>query len=413
MSGRLPGLTQGKPGGKPASGSALKFKPKAVARKSKEERDANVLKVEEPKKQPERKKYTQKPPGGQRRQPKYLNNTRVITSGPLAAGNFSGGSSRGNGFIKTEGSQSSLLQQGLKSVSDDEANASDGEDSSAGKRINMGKEYSEADFKKETDNLFEGDEDDVAANMPIDEETRTSKQLANLFPVRAVRINHEKVDSMQKAVQESMSTLNTRDPTPGPVKLEHDQNQDLDGTLSDVVKEREDQLKEKLRVLNLQQEINSVDAEEVLKEVNLLFEDHKHIYKKLNRINDVPNKFLFIQFPSNFPEFKRPLTKTQDTVVENKEEETSKASDEDSKDGKQPKTKKNAPESPQPLVGNVGSIRVHKSGKLSVKIGNVVMDISRGAESTFLQDVVSLDLEGQEAELLGQIDGRAVVTPHI
>lgn len=404
MSGRLPGLNQGKP----STGTSLKFKPKVVARKSKEERDANVLKVEEPNKQVEKKKYTQKPQGNQKRQPKYLNNTRIITSGPLAAGNFSGGSNKGNnGFIKTEGSQSSLVQRGLKAVSDDEAEGSDAEDSKAGKRINMGKEYTEADFKKETDDLFDEDEDSNT-DAAMSEETRASKQLANLFPVRAVRINHEKVDSLQKVVQESMSTLQTREPTPGPVKLEPEQS---DGTLNDLVNEKEQQLKEKLRLLQLQQDFQSVDSAEALRETNLLFEDHKHMYKKLNKINDVPNKFMFFQFPSNLPEFQPqpPVKSTEEDVKPNGEAKV----DEGSEQSNSKNSKETQIDSPEPLIGNVGSIRMHRSGKMSIKIGDVVMDISRGAESTFLQDVVTLDLEGEEAELLGQIDGRAIVTPHI
>ncbi|CDO93267.1 unnamed protein product [Kluyveromyces dobzhanskii CBS 2104] len=406
MSGRLPGLNQGKP----STGTSLKFKPKAVARKSKEERDANALKVEEPKKQTERKKYTQKPQNAQKRQPKYLNNTRVITSGPLTAGNFSGGSTTGaTGFIKTEGSQSSLLQQGLKAVSDDEAEVSDSENMGNGKRINMGKEYTEADFKKENDDLFEDEnvENNLNADAATTEEIRASKQLANLFPVRAVRINHDKVDSLQKAVQESMSSLNTRKPTPGPVKLEQDQT---NGTLSDVVKEKELELKEKLRLLQLQQDFQSVDSEETLRETALLLEDHERILKKLNRINDVPNKFMFLQFPSNLPEFQPQPRKLTE---ENGDATDGTAVNGETNPSQSKSNKQVTVESSEPLVGNVGSIRVHQSGRMSIKIGNVTMDINRGAESTFLQDVVMLDLEGEEAELLGQIDGRVVVTPRI
>lgn len=408
MSGRLPGLNQGKP----ATGSSLKFKPKVVARRSKEERDATAPKVEEVKQAVERKKYGQRPQNNQKRQPKYLNNTRVITSGPLAAGNFSGGPSKINGFIKAEGSQSSLLQQGLKAVgSDEEGDMSDSEDAKYGKRINMGKEFTEEDFKKETEDIFEEDDNDV----DMDEEFRRSKQLADLFPVRAVRIHHDKVDSMKKAVQESMTDPNTRDPTPGPVKLEPESSSDV---LSGVVRQKQQALKDNLQHLKLQNEFQSVDAEEALRETNLLFQDYKHIYKKLNKINDVPNKFIFFQFPSNLPEFQRPTKKIPlelkpEDITEEQLKDKAKNTEKAEKSNTNIKSKSQTKEPEQPTIGKIGAIRVHQSGRMSVKIGNVVMDISRGAESTFLQDVISLDLEGEEAELLGQIDGRAVVTPHI
>lgn len=409
MSGRLPGLNQGKP----PAGSALKFKPKVVARRSKEERDASAPKIEEVKKPTERKKYAQRPkkPNNERRQQRFLDNTRVITSGPLAAGNFSVGPSKPTGFIKTDGSQSKLVEQGLKGAGSDEDGdeLSDSEGVQGGKRINMGKEFTAEDFKKETDDLFEDDANDLT----MDEESLRSKQIASLLPIRAIRITHSKVDSMKKAVQESMTDPNTRDPTPGPVKLEHEGSSNV---LADVVSQRKSLLEDKLKSLELKNDHPTVDHEDALREANLLFEDHKHLQKKLTKLNDVPNKFMFFQFPTDLPEFEKPLPKTSsvpkteaDEIESGTTKETRTQEDTDMAKGR----KKVVPEEKVPLIGNIGSIRVHKSGKLTVKIGNVVMDISRGAESTFLQDVVALDTEGEEVELLGQVDGRAVITPAI
>lgn len=377
--GRLPSLSQ--PNKKPG----LKFTPKAVARRSKEERDASAPKIkpEEVKPFDNKKKYSKKANGTtqqQKRVPRYLTNTRLISTGPLAAGNFVGGSNdmRG-GFIKTEGSNSELLRKGLMATNGGDEEDSDSEESKDLTKINMGREYKVYEINED---------DDEPSDVDMDEEAVQSKRVADLFPVRAVRVKHEDMEIIKKDIQESMSDATTRDPTPGLPKLE-----DSDGnSLQNVIKQRDIDLQEKLNDLRLQNEFQSVDHEEAAEEVRLLTEDYRHIVKKLDKINDKPNRFMFFQLPAELPEFEETGQKPATVESEEGQEET--------------------PE-PKPLVGNIGTLRIHKSGKLSVKLGNVVMDISRGAEASFLQDVVALDEREDEhtVELLGQIDGKVVVTP--
>lgn len=159
--GRLPTLNQGN--AKPS----LKFKPKALARRSKEEREASV-----PKPAPEeirkpfnnKKKYSKREngPNGQKRIPKYLLNTRVVNAG-FGAENFTGGGGDlRTGFIKTDGTNNDFLQRGLKAANEGEEGVdSDGEGAT---KINMGREY-------RANEVYESDEEDEQADLAnVDEE---------------------------------------------------------------------------------------------------------------------------------------------------------------------------------------------------------------------------------------------------
>ncbi|SCU99281.1 LAFA_0G23068g1_1 [Lachancea sp. 'fantastica'] len=430
--GRLPGLTQGsaKPG--------LKFKPKALARRSKEEREKTV-----PKPTSEelgdghnsKKKYSKKDQGNrQKRVPKYLLNTRVVGAG-FGAENFAGGGgiNARSGFIKSEdggSGHSQLMQLGLQGVNGGVKGADEDGDSDGGDgrtKINMGREYRFNDLCASDD-----EEDDAlglqtGANGEVDEEALRSKRLAHFFPVRAVRVRHEDMDSVQKELKESLSDQTTREPTPGNALKEEE------GDLSAVLQQRDVELQDKLNALQLQNEFASVDYQEGLDEVRRLNQDHVHIVKKLSKINDQPGKFMFFQLPAVLPDFEPPQPIEKMEVVKNEEavepkepdteaSSTEEASSNDTKEqqpepskGEKPNEKKKEPveEVDKPLTGNIGSLRVHKSGKISIKIGNVVMDVNRGAENTFLQEVVALDERAEErtVELLGQIVGKAVVTP--
>ncbi|CUS23074.1 LAQU0S08e01552g1_1 [Lachancea quebecensis] len=413
--GRLPTLNQGN--AKPS----LKFKPKALARRSKEEREASVPKAapEEVKKPfNNKKKYSKREngPNGQRRIPKYLLNTRVVNAG-FGAENFTGGGGdMRTGFIKTEGSNHDYLQKGLKAANEgDDGLDSEGEGAT---KINMGREYKSSELY-----ASEEEEEDGSSPADIDEDALQSKRLARFFPVRAMRVKHDEIDLVKKEIQDTMSDPTTRDPTPGLPKLEDPQ--DGGQGLQEVLNNRSLELQDKLNDLRLQNEFASVDSEEAMQEVSLLNQDYRHIQKKIIKINNQPGKFMFFQLPSVLPEFEEPKPPAPSAVeqptVKPENEDTEKAEEPAKETQESPKkpeepAKKPEPETiqePKPLAGRIGALRIHKSGRLSVKIGNVEMDVSRGAENTFLQEVVALDEREEErtVELLGQIVGKAVVTP--
>ncbi len=66
------------------------------------------------------------------------------------------------------------------------------------------------------------------------------------------------------------------------------------------------------------------------------------------------------------------------------------------------------------IQGRIGKLRVHRSGKVSIVIGEVLMDVSLGSGKDFLQDVVYMDpKEEKRAYLLGQLNEKLVITPNV
>lgn len=427
-SGRLPSLKSAS-----ASKPGLKFKPKAAARRTKEEREASAPKLEGEESQKhasDRRKpnnrHTTGPGNQNRKMARYLNNTHVVSTGPLAAGNFTGdkgGPQRS--FSRAEGrGASSLVLQGLKNLGeqednndvDDEVEEEDEEEEgnkekkSAINRFNMGREYSVHDLV--------GDEDDDEADSPeMDEQAWRAMKTEELFPIRPVRYRHQDMEVLQNAKHDSYSSTDpTREPTPAVPQVKAE---DSGSELYDTLNRQENELHSKLDQLTLQQKFQSLDQAESLAEIKSLNEDHERIWKRLNKINNKSNRFVLFQLPSKLPEFEQVDLEPEslmDTAADVKEEEEE-VEDNKKEEGNSKSSGASVPGSaPEvaPLTGRIGSIRVHKSGKLSAKIGNVVMDISRGTETSFLQDAVSINQNSDAppfAELLGRVDGRVVITP--
>lgn len=430
-SGRLPSLRDAAPDafGGPKKKTQLKFKPKAGTRRTKEEREASALKVkaEAPNdKKDFNKKNQQNRPNQQRqkRVPRYLNNTHVISSGPLAAGNFVGDDSRAGaggammrrGFVKMEGDGSSLVQKGLLTVENDAHESDEGSDDekteskSRTTKFNMGREYKvgQDDF----------DEDEIESDVELDEEALQAKRIEELFPVRPVRVRHDDVDVLKKQIQETLTEPGTREPTPAAPMIKSE----TAGTLNDALENRRDELQDKLNNLNLDPEYQSIDADETKKEYIQITTDHQKLAKKIAKINDKPNKYMLFQLPYTLPAFQNVSPKSDETPLEAIPKEEN-GKDEGTVSGKKAATKKLKSKKPkkkiqavpqEELTGRVGSFRVHQSGKVTVKIGGIVMEVGRGAETSFIQDLIALNVEDDEApavEYLGRIDDRIVVTP--
>lgn len=375
--------------------SDLKFKPKAVARKSKEEREASGFKINvQEKPNNDRKKYTKKPINQQRRPPRYLENTKIISSGPLAAGNFSNGGDSGRGFVKAEGAQSKLLAQGLFLDDEDkEEQFSDCEEKN-GSRINMGRELTAEDFKRQNEEF-----DDLCK---IDDGDKSrSENIAEYFPVRAVRVKHEYIEDLDTGVKKGSSDPTTRAQTPLESLLK---TENAGETVGSVVGDRNEQM----------YVADNFISPEVAGEYQKKVVDHKKIACKLEAINNKPGKFLFLQLPTKLPDF------VQEKAVGSKNVATKVTKGPTPEESqpidvkKQGETVLSTQEQDDPInnvIGRIGTLRKHKSGKLSIKLGDTLMDIRRGADFTFLQHVIALDIDAKEVELLGQVCGRLVVTP--
>lgn len=392
MTGRLPSLKDSKPK------VSLKFKPKAVSRRSKQEREASApkLKMEDDTKIPDKKKPRAGKPQ-QRRLPRYLQNTHVITSGPLAAGNFAAGrdDSRRSYFKSSEG-DSDLMQKSLmniRSTSDDE----DDDDGlgSGNARFNMGREIGLNewnDLEKEIYNIENEPEEEHID--PNDEEALQARRVEELFPIRPLRVRHEDT--------EGHPVTKAEDQEDTPIK-----DEDVDTKLEDV-----EEITELLPVPET--EPVAINDHEAKIEEEKKIMDNERIAKRLDRINNQPSKFVLFQLPSTLPEFKDDYTPppTEETKKDEKTAAKPKPASARTLKKKQEVKKSEVIEQSE-LNGRIGALRVHRSGKVTVRIGDVIMDVTNGANTTFFQDVISLNAseENPSAIYLGQVEDKFVVTP--
>ena len=440
--------------------TALKFKPKAGTRRSKEEREASALKVK-PEVSIDRKdnknanqQNSRTGNQRQRRVPRYLANTHVISSGPLTAGNFVSDNGRGagdmmrRGFVKVEGDYSSLVKKGLLTIEND-TNESDLDEDGDYKKVveeedddskshvakfNMGREY-----RVGRDDLELDEKCSVDSDIELDEETLQARRIEELFPVRPLRVRHEDIDLLKKDIQESLTETTTREPTPGVMTDEAfpmsssssiDKKMGSDGhTLIDTLENKRDELQDKLNKLNIDSEYEPFDAKDMKIETIQINRDHEKLRHKLQKINNKSNKFILFQIPYTLPTFQDVTPKNEENRTVNLETTTVKKQTEDNNQkvedkikkpvAKKTKTKKNKKKivaiPQEELRGKIGALRIHKSGKMTVRIGEVVMEVSRGAETSFIQDIVALNIDDEETstvEYLGRIDDRILVTPN-
>lgn len=338
----------------------MKFKPKMVARRSKEERDANAPTIVPEAAVPLNRTTSTRGRGGMRGGRGGRNGmdrnagTHTVSSGPLSSGvvivdSHSArkahdvrrlGNSPAPDFIKNLKPK----ERSLSPLSDDEdAFVVDGDT-----KINMSEEYTFEDSQTE------------------------------LFPVRADRSDH-KDPGEQVVVKEE-----TREVTP--VKLEEGEVEEIklivDPQSTLVSSEESSRLANDHRIITELLQKSSISSTDQDGDTDM-------------EIQETPNQFFFLQLPKVLPAFK--AKDNQDT--EDKEQD-------------------------KDINGQVGTLRYHKSGKITMKLGNIVFEVSRGGESEFLQDVVYVkesepnpsnnDAElGNDPEIhhLGQIIEKIVVTP--
>ena len=355
MSNRLESLNS--PRKPPASKPSLKFKPKVVVRKSKEEREKETVVKPEP--TPRVVPKNNQSRGPKSRKPAYAG-THVVSAGPLSMGSVSmgtpSGSKPGNtkDMVFNSVSPSPELFQNLKRKTKTETTGSlsedlDDEDMT---RINMNKEYKFAD-----------------------EETV-------LFPVRPERANTTEVDNTK--------TPATREDTPDnePVYVRETS-----------VKSEEPIEEELLKIKEHKAELESKIAEPAdllgQEESEKLARDHEAISCMLSRKMEnlsVEEPYFLIQLPQILPQY----TNEDGTPTNH---------------------------------GQIGSINIHKSGKVSMNIGNDnTLTLAQGAPSKFVQEVVAMEMFPPSEETiydeqgalikgrmynLGKVDGKLVAIPKV
>ena len=373
----------------PSAKPGLKFKPKVVARRSKEERDAQapVTAQESNKSDKSNRGNNARGRGGARggrggRGGRALAGTHLVQAGPLASGNILSDSTQSftrsatasptpdylSNLVKREGVRSTSV--GLDSDEEDDDPA----------RINMSKEYK---FDPEHTELF--------PVRPVrNEHVESGDHKAN--PSAAEYVRSESPESVSPEPSGSKTTVK-----------EEPQDKDLNA----VLHEKDTELQKKLNDLQLQSEFLSVDPTEAKQETERLNKDHRSIVKSIIEADNNPEKFLFIQLPRVLPKFEE-----NEEVKAAKAAQTISVKPEKEGDGDITMSEKKAEGEIDQLEGLVGKLRVHKSGKLTMKLGNVVMDVGKGSQTDFLQEVVLADEnENRNAYLLGHLNEKVVVTP--
>ncbi|KAF9572053.1 hypothetical protein EC968_010384 [Mortierella alpina] len=63
--------------------------------------------------------------------------------------------------------------------------------------------------------------------------------------------------------------------------------------------------------------------------------------------------------------------------------------------------------------GKIGRLLIYKSGKVKMKVGDIIMDVSSGSECSFLQDVVVVDSSNKQAFVMGSVQKRMVCVPNL
>ncbi|XP_063845695.1 DNA-directed RNA polymerase III subunit RPC4-like [Scylla paramamosain] len=129
-------------------------------------------------------------------------------------------------------------------------------------------------------------------------------------------------------------------------------------------------------------------------------------------------EFIFFQLPNSLPshppevkqESSAPYSQQQQQQEE-KPSDSNKREEEEKKASQQHCTQNTLPK------GKIGTVKVYKSGKVELWLGNHKLSVSKGTQVAFLQDVVNVDVD-QEAKtgamiVLGYLGHRLVCTPDL
>lgn len=353
MSNRLESLNSPRRGQQ--SKPSLKFKPKVVVRKSKEEREKVTAVKQEPLTKTIPKNNPQKLTRS--RKPNYAG-THVVSAGPLSMGSVSLGSPSGSKTGNTKDmvfnsvSPSPELFQSMKRKAKAEVgeSLSDELDEEDVTRINMNREYKFAD-----------------------EETV-------LFPVQPDRANLEKPQE-RSSVSREQTPHEPEYVREASVKSEEPIEEELM-----KIKEHKAQLETKIA-----EPVDILGQEESDK----LARDHDEISvmltKKMEDLN-MQEPFFLVQMPQVLPEY----TDSAENVSRH---------------------------------GHIGHINIHKSGKVSMNLGNDNnLTVSKGSSAKFKQELVILEgFPPSEEEIynadgapvkgnlynLGNVDGKLVAIPKV
>lgn len=379
MSKRLDSLNSPTPTG--GLKSSLKFKPKAVARKSEKERakDAPKVKTEPVVRTPASRGRGNGRGRGRGGRFNY-EGTHMVFAGPLSAGSVSLGNANGSKTgLTSDISYSSVsptpefikslkLKERPRSASPEKQEQDSDDDVDAYTNINMTDGYRFADeetvlfpVRPERDDRNQDEENHNKNNTPV--------SLSNT-PSLEPRVKSEPLEDKMSRIHEEKIKLETKI-TEASDNYQEEEASKLLNDYQQIV----DMLTTKVSNLGTNDIIKNEDEIEP-----------SSIQKK----NE--NTYFTLQLPKVLPKY---VTIDQNPVKVELEEKKPVADD-------------------APLRGQIGHINIHQSGKVTINIGNdVVLSVSQGAPANFLQELVIIQQNTpqgseQDVDMINE-DGKTVV----
>ncbi|CAI5759464.1 unnamed protein product [Candida verbasci] len=369
MSNRLESLNSSKkPSASPTPKTTLKFKPKVVQRKSKEERDkaAPQVKVEHDLPKPSSSRGRGGARGGRGRggRNNYAG-THLVTSGPLSAGSVSIGNPNGSKFGFTK----------------DTLHNSNEDASTQNEFISNLKLKDKP--KKEVIDKYEDEDDEEEDKMKINmtKPYKFDDSETVLFPMRPYRDDGIRRETYQQPGVPLDDRLDSKESTPNIISL----TQSREATIrSEQIEDKLNQIKE--NKAKLESKISQNDPI-IVDEANKLISDHQEIldlltgkFQELNT-NEDDDKYVFFQLPRLLPEYQNPVKPEDEEMVEDKPTDTEEVKYSTLSNNK------------SKIRGEIGKINIHQSGKISIDLGNGnKLNVTKGAPSDFLQELVLIDL---------------------
>ncbi|KAJ8022636.1 DNA-directed RNA polymerase III subunit RPC4 [Holothuria leucospilota] len=142
-------------------------------------------------------------------------------------------------------------------------------------------------------------------------------------------------------------------------------------------------------------------------------EPKKSTLPLFSRRDALEGKLLFFQLPDSLPAL--PPTEDEDRSLRGRSQEVQGTSSQGTPEVQSQKTVKNECTLNDLPAGFLGKIRIRKSGKTELRLGNITLDVSVGTPCGFLQDVVSVKnvQDHQEIINLGPVKHRIICTPNL
>jgi DNA-directed RNA polymerase III subunit RPC4 len=144
--------------------------------------------------------------------------------------------------------------------------------------------------------------------------------------------------------------------------------------------------------------------------------------------DDPENRLYLFQFPPLFPTFAPPTEASQPTISKRRSvvfaEDTvggggAAGSSPSAKDEKvkaeNPSDAQGDKAIPPPPrhEGQIGRLDVFRDGRVNFRFNDIIMEVTGGSQSSFLQQVMILDAEEKKATTLGELHRKFVVAPEV